>query len=443
MRKEFHGHFPLGDDVLRRLMQEATFVFDTNVLLNLYRYGETLREDYFKLMEKIGDRVEVPHQIACEFFDNRIGVIGERNGIGEKLRDELTSLHNKTRGAIEPLKRHAPIDIPRLLASIDAAFTQASEETGELPPPIDPMRDAILDRLANLLEGKIRSEPSKEQTTEVEKWADTHFKRLIPPGFKDEDKSGPKKYGDAKIWWDILEIGKSTQKPVIFVTDDLKEDWWLVPKRGQTLGPHPYLRQEFLRETGQDFYMYPADKFLQYAGETFNSSVDKTSVSEAREFRERRMFIGVDNSKLTKIVRQASETRRELRRAEIHLSRLKSITPGGKNNDEEIEAAKVAQEDYIDELRSTLHSIQAAMDVHRSTQSILFDESDALQFSGDPAYRTALVQEYDELGEEDYQPVGDQIVLELLPDEIHELKHSVHRVVLLPRLGGRYRLIAG
>ncbi|WP_423815166.1 PIN-like domain-containing protein, partial [Pseudomonas viridiflava] len=41
--------------------KNATFVFDTNVLLNLYRYQERTREELLDTLSKLSSRVWVPH----------------------------------------------------------------------------------------------------------------------------------------------------------------------------------------------------------------------------------------------------------------------------------------------------------------------------------------------------------------------------------------------
>jgi hypothetical protein len=40
MKSIFPGHYELAPNELRELWKEAVFVFDTNVLLNLYRYPQ-------------------------------------------------------------------------------------------------------------------------------------------------------------------------------------------------------------------------------------------------------------------------------------------------------------------------------------------------------------------------------------------------------------------
>ncbi len=65
----------------------------------------------------------------------------------------------------------------------------------------------------------------------------------------------------------MIEKAKTDQKPIIFVTDDGKSDWWYI-HHGRKIGPHPELVEEFLAATGQQFHIYELLQFLRYAAET-------------------------------------------------------------------------------------------------------------------------------------------------------------------------------
>ena len=68
----------MGDQELMALWKNALFVFDTNILMDLYRYQSSAREDLFKVMEDLDNRVWVPYHVGLEFQRNRLSVIAER-----------------------------------------------------------------------------------------------------------------------------------------------------------------------------------------------------------------------------------------------------------------------------------------------------------------------------------------------------------------------------
>jgi predicted nucleic-acid-binding protein len=52
-------------------LTEGLVVLDTNVLLNLYRYNAQTQTDLFAVLERLGERLWVPHQVLVEFWRNR------------------------------------------------------------------------------------------------------------------------------------------------------------------------------------------------------------------------------------------------------------------------------------------------------------------------------------------------------------------------------------
>ena len=71
MKDKFPGYFPLPDEQKKELFKTATFVLDACVLLNVYSYSDETREEFLDLLEKLKDRIWVPHQCAMEFLKNR------------------------------------------------------------------------------------------------------------------------------------------------------------------------------------------------------------------------------------------------------------------------------------------------------------------------------------------------------------------------------------
>src|SRR5207244_2596557 len=99
----------------------------------------------------------------------------------------------------------------------------------------------------------------------VLKEAAARYAKGIPPGYADATKPGDNKYGDAVLWIQLLEHARTRAAPIIFVTDDVKEDWW-TRVAGRTVGPRPALVEEMGSVAGQAFWMYRAAAFMQYAG---------------------------------------------------------------------------------------------------------------------------------------------------------------------------------
>ena len=100
--------------------------------------------------------------------------------------------------------------------------------------------------------------PSPAQE-EIYKWCEEgekRYKNQIPPGFMDgKDKDGVRKYSDFIIWKEILNYARNQKKDIIFVTDDVKADWW------DESGFHAKLLAEF-EKTGQSIMPMKSMEFL-------------------------------------------------------------------------------------------------------------------------------------------------------------------------------------
>ena len=101
MREKFHGHFKPTKEEFKKLWTESIFAFDANILLNLYRYSETTRNELLKVIGSLNDQVFLPHQASDEYFRNRISTTGGQAKEYEKvlisINELLSNLGNKKR----------------------------------------------------------------------------------------------------------------------------------------------------------------------------------------------------------------------------------------------------------------------------------------------------------------------------------------------------------
>jgi len=71
----FSEYYRPTDKEFSHLWQDATVVFDTNVLLHLYRYTPRTRIDLLSAMDALQQRIWMPYQVGLEFSRNRAEVI--------------------------------------------------------------------------------------------------------------------------------------------------------------------------------------------------------------------------------------------------------------------------------------------------------------------------------------------------------------------------------
>lgn len=252
--------------------ENGVFVFDSNVLLDLYRLPESASRDLINVLknETFNKKVWVGFQVILEFLSNRHEAIGDQKNkfntvrglideaiaqyeeVFENLSRELSKLKLKQRHSlIDPDKFITPDNISDGRNFLELFIEELSVLENKQSDVND--EDNIKDVVLGIFKEKIGEGFSKKELDEIYKLGEKRYQNNIPPGYKDKAKQGSykvedrefvRKYGDLILWKEILRKAKSEDiSHVVLVTGDVKEDWWL-EKRGKKLGP----RKELLNE---------------------------------------------------------------------------------------------------------------------------------------------------------------------------------------------------
>lgn len=287
MKKTFREYHQYTEDEFKKLWDECIFVFDTNTLLNMYRYGRETVDKYFEVLTELKrkNKLWIPHQVGYEFYENRISVISNY----EKSYDTILDTLKTTKDSIDKdYKNHPFLDWEDLKGKIDqglkSVIKDISKKKQSHPKLLD--KDDILEKINKLFDSCVGECFDDKKLTEIKKDGETRYAKKIPPGFKDAKKEDDKKYGDLILWKQIIEKAKDIKKPIIFISGDVKEDWWL-EKDGKRIMPLPQLKKEIFDEAEVDFHIYTADRFLEYYQEKYKQeNIDKVLISEVRRIRE-------------------------------------------------------------------------------------------------------------------------------------------------------------
>jgi hypothetical protein len=289
MKDLFPGHFKETESQLREVWDMSLFVFDANILLNLYRYSDTTRGEFLRILEKIKERAWLPHRAAEEYLNNRLSVIDQQE---KSYEDTVKSIESLKRD-LENARQH-PFVSKDIMEKVSSVFEALCNEL-ENNKSVHTARinnDEIKDALAGIFENRVGHPYEKERLEQLISEGENRYKQKIPPGFKDGSKSGDsevftekcRKYGDLIVWTQVIDKALETGKGVVLVTDDKKEDWWEKFK-GKTVGPRPELVKEFKDRVSRTFHMYQADRFLELARENLDEQVSQEIVEEVREVR--------------------------------------------------------------------------------------------------------------------------------------------------------------
>lgn len=289
MRDLFRGYYKPTSSELAQIWKNCIFSFDANVLLHIYSYTPQTRSRFFEILNLLKERIWIPHQVAYEYQKNRMYVISKYLKAYDDLEKILNRKLLELRAEIIPEYNHHPfIDTRQILSDFEKAIAECNFKLkiAQSHHPNYLEYDELREQLSDLFAGKVGQPYSEEELeNEIYLKAEKRFSYKKPPGYKDANKPVPRSYGDVILWFQLIDYAKVQQKPLIFITDDNKEDWWL-KYDGETLAPRPDLIQEIISEVGGErfqFYMYHSDEFLDYAEKFLGLPNQAEVVKEARE----------------------------------------------------------------------------------------------------------------------------------------------------------------
>jgi hypothetical protein len=288
MKNLFPGYYRPTEKEFSSLWQDCIFILDTNVILNLYRYSIDTSSELITILEKVSNRLWIPYQAAFEYQKNRLIVIknqidayGELKSIIEDYKNQITSKFNK-------YLKHPLINANQMLDQINNIFSSIVEsiEARQQEHPDLIEEDSLRERITSLFIDTVGSKYDEKRLNEIYEEGLKRYARNIPPGYLDaKNKDGDDKFGDLILWYQIIDKAIETQKSIILITDDTKEDWWWKFK-GLTIGPRPELVEEIKIKAKVSFYMYSSDKFMEYAQEYLQEKVIQKAIDEVRKVRE-------------------------------------------------------------------------------------------------------------------------------------------------------------
>lgn len=364
LRDQFAVWYPLSAEARRRFVTDGLIVLDTNVLLDLYRMNPETRDDVLVLLRLLDDRLWIPHQVGLEFHRNRLTVVHDQEQTRQKIHAAVTEADSKLKDAIRGIRDHPVIDRAVLSATVEKAFEDIKRYVDQVGnTPVLSMRaalqeDPILDAVTELLEGKVGTPYATEQMEKILIEAKRRIGMKIPPGYADAKKDDDGSGGDYIVWRQTLDEACRRKLPVLFVTNDRKEDWYL-RLHGLTVGPRVELVAEMEKEAGVSFYAQPFVCFLENAPTQLSSTMKDATVSEVNRLDE------VDRAfSRAEIVSELAE--RELEQL-ISLYRLEPDRPSNTRETQDrltidIVRLEARQSDLLQrvaELQTELHIAQA------------------------------------------------------------------------------------
>jgi hypothetical protein len=278
MKNTFPGYYKKSEDEIKGIWDNGVILFDTNVLLNLYRYSDNTRDTIIDLIKKLKEKINLPHQAALEYNRHRYEVIAEQEKAYKEFSAKIDQIQEDLQSTNKP---------PFLSQNVDTELNKVFEDVRkEVQENIKKYcsflkEDPIFEILSKIFDGKISDGFTKDELNDIYKEGEERYKKKIPPGFEDEkNKEGERKYGDLILWKQVIKVASNIKKDIILVTDERKIDWWWRIKDGRNMGPRQELVEEIKTQANVNFHMYSSERFLSYGQAYLKEQIDEKALEE-------------------------------------------------------------------------------------------------------------------------------------------------------------------
>lgn len=263
----------LSESEQLQLFKDCIFVLDTSAICGLYNLTDHYRDIMVKILSDLKERIWIPYQVKVEYLRNRKKSINNPKKeryinpkvLNNKFVDEVRDLISTWEGN----KYYHPFMDDDKLSEIKTSVEEANkyiraikevikEQYDKRKAEIDNIesKDNLLDFVKNL---QVGNPFDYCQIKEIVKEGEYRYRNHLPPGYLDEEKEGINKYGDLIIWKGIIDYAKNNNKDIIFICDDLKEDWISKENNGILRNE---LIAEFYEESNKCIWAYSMIQFI-------------------------------------------------------------------------------------------------------------------------------------------------------------------------------------
>lgn len=252
---------------LDALKEDFVVVLDTNVLLVPFGVSKQSLDQLRKTYKALADqgRLVVPGHTAREFAKNRTAKLAE-----------LYQFLFRRKGVVPIQPKNYPLldgskDYQKVLeveGKINALAKEYNDAIEKVLGHIAAWRwnDPVSEMYADVFSNGVVYDPQMNPEDLIKDW-ERRVNHKIPPGYKDGGKD-QNAGGDLIVWQTILDVGRTRQKSVLFVSGETKPDWWHRVE-GRTLYPRYELVEEFSRSSaGQSFHMVELSQLMDMFGAT-------------------------------------------------------------------------------------------------------------------------------------------------------------------------------
>lgn len=302
MRNKFSEYLNWTEKQNKQLWEKPLIIFDTNILLELYKQFPSSANNLFQIFKSISEKTKlwIPFQVANEFFRNQDTVIKERNNKLDEFNKNLDSikkdfyLHINNLNIEKKVNEQIQISSKKIIDELDKIISYTTGFQKKLLSEYKNNDNILLKQIVALFENNTGDAPVNQKAIDsIYEEGERRYNCEYPPGYKDQKQTKyihksityQNKFGDLVIWKQILEYCKQEKnKNVIFVTNDEKEDW-IYKVSGQKHGARPELIREIMDYSDVDlFKIYNLNRFLELIPKYMGNSDNHDLIDKINEY---------------------------------------------------------------------------------------------------------------------------------------------------------------
>lgn len=300
------------------LWEDAIFIFDTSVLLDLYFYSDNLKKNILNdIFLKLDGRLFLPNHVEFEYLKNRTKVykkpiqsynslLKPSNSPDSGYIDKINRSLKEMKGNIGTFSEYTvkenkhPYIKKEIIENLGKSFDEFGEKFNEFKLSLEKEIKKQITKLENIekedeiLEGikkhfRVGLKYDYNKKLEIANEGEFRYKFKIPPGYEDYGSKDPKQgfqiFGDLFVWYQVIDFAIETKKPIIFITNDNKNDWWEFDGKKNLKLPRYELSEEIETKAGCDFLMYTMDVFLFNAINYLGAKLEDKEIKEVEKIR--------------------------------------------------------------------------------------------------------------------------------------------------------------
>lgn len=280
VKSVFSEWYEPDDDEIASFIKTGTIALDTNVLNSLYRVNTAQRKQVLEVLTEVADRLWIPYQVGLEYQRGRLDRIADQGKAYEAVRTAVNGVKKSAETAIrDPEIRQQVTDKVDAFATDMGAFLDGLHTTHSIDDAQARHEDPVRKALDKIFVGdRIGACPA--DLDDRKKRANERIEAKTPPGYKDTNKPDPT--GDCLIWLELLDLGSASTRPILFITDDIKEDWYR-KVQGKVVGPLPALRVEWAENSDVPYHQTTLGSFLEHAKNHLETKIDEDTISSVNQ----------------------------------------------------------------------------------------------------------------------------------------------------------------